>query len=120
VRKTPKTFFGRRFLVTDEQNMPRQALDTHKIHFKAEKKRKRFSQEECATDIALHTSAPPTSPKIAWVDGGYVDHKSADVGPVRKQTHLFAPFCAKNDHFTKPGSGETSDGGKLKKRRVFL
>ena len=32
-------------------------------------------------DVAKHRSAPLTSPKIAWVDGGYVDKKTADVGP---------------------------------------
>eukprot|EP01052_Picozoa_sp_SAG31_P025875 SAG31_NODE_2299_length_5981_cov_2.649439_4_plen_197_part_00 len=40
-----------------------------------------YPEEECSQDVAKHRSAPPTSPKIAWVDGGYVDRKSADVGP---------------------------------------
>ena len=35
------------------------------------------------SDIALakYKLAPPTAPKVAWVDGGYVDHKSGDLGP---------------------------------------
>jgi arylsulfatase A-like enzyme len=39
-----------------------------------------YSQDECRNDVATHKSAPPTSPKIAWVDGGYVDKKSGDLG----------------------------------------
>lgn len=40
-----------------------------------------YPEEECSHDVAKHRSAPSTSPRIAWVDGGYVDKKSADVGP---------------------------------------
>jgi arylsulfatase A-like enzyme len=40
-----------------------------------------YPEEDCGHDVAKHRSAPATSPKIAWVDGGYVDKKSADVGP---------------------------------------
>jgi len=37
--------------------------------------------DESELALAKHKLAPPTSPKVAWVDGGYVDHKTADVGP---------------------------------------
>ena len=40
-----------------------------------------YPEEQCAHDIAKHQTAPVTSPKIAWVDGGYVDGKKGDVGP---------------------------------------
>ena len=36
---------------------------------------------ESALDVAVHKTAPPTAPKVAWVDGQYVDGKSGDVGP---------------------------------------
>ena len=39
------------------------------------------------TYLTLHKTAPPTAPKVAWVDGGYVDKKSADVG----MNHKFQP-----------------------------
>lgn len=40
-----------------------------------------YPEEKCKDDQAKHQTAPPTAPKIAWVDGMYVDKKSADVGP---------------------------------------
>ena len=48
-----------------------------------------YNESELA--LAKHKLAPPTSPKVAWVDGGYVDEKTADVGKdytfqVRSQT----------------------------------
>ena len=40
-----------------------------------------YPEHRCGADtVAKHKTAPPTSPKIAWVDGGYVDGKSADLG----------------------------------------
>jgi hypothetical protein len=44
-----------------------------------------YPEDECKNDLPKHKTAPPTAPKIAWVDGGYVDKKSADVGPVSLQ-----------------------------------
>ena len=40
-----------------------------------------YPEDKCKGDLAKHKSAPPTAPKIAWVDGGYVDGKKGDVGP---------------------------------------
>eukprot|EP00040_Diaphanoeca_grandis_P034611 m.215491 g.215491 ORF g.215491 m.215491 type:complete len:620 (+) comp33188_c0_seq1:219-2078(+) len=40
-----------------------------------------YPESQCSNDVALHKTPPPGSPKIAWVDGGYVDKKSGDVGP---------------------------------------
>ena len=31
-------------------------------------------------ELAKHRTAPPTAPKVAWVDGGYCDHKAGDLG----------------------------------------
>ena len=30
--------------------------------------------------LAKHKTAPPTAPKVAWVDGGYCDNKAGDLG----------------------------------------
>ena len=39
-----------------------------------------YPEARCGTDtVAKHKTAPPTAPKIAWVDGGYVDKKTADL-----------------------------------------
>lgn len=32
--------------------------------------------------LAEYKIAPPTSPKVAWVDGGYCDKKDGDLGKV--------------------------------------
>jgi hypothetical protein len=39
-----------------------------------------YPVEKCAKDVAKYKTAPTGSPKIAWVDGGYADHKEADCG----------------------------------------
>jgi len=36
---------------------------------------------EDKVELPKHKTAPSTSPKVAWVDGRYLDHESADVGP---------------------------------------
>jgi pimeloyl-ACP methyl ester carboxylesterase len=41
---------------------------------------------------------------------------SAEAMQARKRTHLFAPFYAKNDHFTKTGSGHTQKNSPKKTR----
>jgi arylsulfatase A-like enzyme len=46
-----------------------------------------YPEAACATDVAKIKTAPPTAPLIAWVDGGYVDKKSADLG----KNYTFSP-----------------------------
>ena len=36
--------------------------------------------DESKIALAEHKLAPPTAPKVAWVDGGYVDKKAGDLG----------------------------------------
>lgn len=47
--------------------------------------------EKCVDDVAKYKTAPSGSPKIAWVDGGYADHKQADCGRNCKDSTAFSP-----------------------------
>ena len=41
---------------------------------------------------SAHRTAPPTAPKVAWVDGGYCDHKVGDLAPEDQQFSATKPI----------------------------
>ena len=53
-----------------------------------------YPEDQCGADtVAVHKTAPPSAPKIAWVDGGYVDGKTADL----PKGYRFSPTAPVND-----------------------
>ena len=48
--------------------------------------------EQEKIELPAHRTAPPTAPKVAWVDGGYCDHKVGDLAPEDQQFSATKPI----------------------------